>query len=245
MIRWYESQTNLIHYLYCYEHGQRISVQSAPPLTPAWFKVVETRQPLILNTLAELNEMSGIVVPGTDTSLAMVMVPIIGSDQVIGTISIENYDKEYAFSDANVRLLQTVASSMGVALENARLFEETQQRNAELAVINSVQEGLASKLDMQSIYDQVGEKIREIFDPQVVWIASINRIADLLQFHYEFEWGWYPTLDQSKSQKNSSHISMRLIDHWSLIRMQFNADWNMILLLFPVPNRQNPLSLYP
>ena len=39
---------------------------------------------------------------------------------------------------------------MGAALENARLFDETQrllqeteQRNAELAVINSIQQGIA------------------------------------------------------------------------------------------------------
>ncbi len=49
---------------------------------------------------------------------------------------------------------------MGVALENARLFDETQrllketeQRAAELAIINSVQEGLAAKLDFQAIDD--------------------------------------------------------------------------------------------
>ena len=45
---------------------------------------------------------------------------------------------------------------MGVALENARLFDETQrllketeQRAAELAIINSVQQALAAELDMQ------------------------------------------------------------------------------------------------
>jgi hypothetical protein len=48
---------------------------------------------------------------------------------------------------------------MSVALENARLFDETQrlykeseQRAAELAIINSVQEGLASKLEIDAIY---------------------------------------------------------------------------------------------
>ena len=61
-------------------------------------------------------------------------------------------DHEDAFSDSDVRLLQTLANSMSVALENARLFDETQrllketeQRGAELAIINSVQEALASK----------------------------------------------------------------------------------------------------
>ena len=67
---------------------------------------------------------------------------------------------------------------MSVALENARLFDETnrllketEQRTAELAVINSVQEGLAAEMDMQAIYELVGEKIREIFNAQVVDIV--------------------------------------------------------------------------
>ena len=77
-------------------------------------------------------------------------VPIISGDRVLGSIGIENYERENAFGDSEVRLLTTVAASMGVALENARLFDETQrllketeQRAAELAIINSIQEGLA------------------------------------------------------------------------------------------------------
>ena len=67
---------------------------------------------------------------------------------------------------------------MSVALENARLFNETQrllketeQRAAELAIINSVQEGLALKPDMQAIYDLVGDKIQETFNVQSVNIT--------------------------------------------------------------------------
>ena len=71
---------------------------------------------------------------------------------------------------SDVRLLQTLANSMSIALENARLFDETQrllketeQRNAELAVINSIQEGMAAELDFQAIIDLVGDKLREVF----------------------------------------------------------------------------------
>ena len=78
-----------------------------------------------------------------------------------------------------MRLLTTLASSLSVALENARLFDETQrlltetnERAAELAIINSVQQGLAAKLDMQSMYDLVGDKMPEIFDAQVVDIST-------------------------------------------------------------------------
>ena len=45
-------------------------------------------------------------------------------------ISLQNLDREHAFSDADVRLLITLAGSLSVALENARLFEEIHQRNS-------------------------------------------------------------------------------------------------------------------
>ena len=48
-----------------------------------------------------------------------------------------------------------------MALENARLVHETRQRNAELALINSVQDALAGELELQAIYDAVGDKIQE------------------------------------------------------------------------------------
>ena len=90
-------------------------------------------------------------------------------------ISLQNLDREHAFSEADVRLLTTLAGSLSVALENARLFEETRQRNAELALINDVQRGLAENLDAQAMYDLVGDRIQEIFDAQVVDIALLDR----------------------------------------------------------------------
>ena len=70
---------------------------------------------------------------------------------------------------------------MGVALENARLFDETKrllaetnERAAELALINDVQRGLAEQLDMQAMYDLVGDRIQAIFDAQVVDIGVVD-----------------------------------------------------------------------
>ena len=111
-------------------------------------------------------------------------------------MSLQNVDKENAFSDSDVRLLETLANSMGVALENARLFDETtrllketEQQKAELGVINSVQEGLAKELDMQAIYDLVGNRIRELFDAQAVMIANFDHETATEHFKYVIEDG--------------------------------------------------------
>src|SRR5689334_919379 len=72
-----------------------------------------------------------------------------------------------------------------LAASNAR----TGQREAELAIVNSVQSGLAAKLDMQAIYDLVGDKIREVFNAQVVGIGIMEPATGLARIPYLVERG--------------------------------------------------------
>ncbi len=164
MIRWYDPKTNLNHYLYEFEHGRRLTVSPSPPNPGGIFETMtKTRQPVFFNTAADRTKLNAPQVPGSDRSKSSVYVPILGSDRVMGVIGTQSFERENAFGESEVRLLTTIAASMGVALENARLFDETQrllketeQRNAQLAVINSVQQGMSS-LDFG---DLVGDKLR-------------------------------------------------------------------------------------
>ena len=194
-IRWYDAKANLLHYLYEYEHGVRLNLPSVvPPTRGTWLRIVEERQPLVMNSQAQMAEMGITIIPGTDIAHSSVIVPILGGDRVLGTIIMEDYEHETRSARREVRLLTTVAASMGVALENARLFDETQrlfkeseQRAAELAIINSVQQALAAELNMQGIYDAVGDKIREIFNQADVGIRIYDPLTNLIHYPYTYE----------------------------------------------------------
>ena len=121
--------------------------------------------------------------------MSAVYVPLVVGGEATGRISLQNIDREHAFSEGDVRLLTTLAGSLSVALENARLFEETRQRNAELALINDVQRGLAENLEMQAMYDLVGERLAQIFDAQTVDIGVVDTAADQIWFPYSIERG--------------------------------------------------------
>ncbi|HKB43672.1 MAG TPA: GAF domain-containing protein, partial [Chitinophagaceae bacterium] len=192
----YDRTTNLLKDRYSYEKGDRTLVGTWEPLG---FRkhVIETGQLMVINEDLDKKSIAfnSKVIHGEQPKSA-VFVPLISGSEVKGMISLQNLDKEHAFSDTDVNLLTTLANSMSVALESARRFDETtrllketEQRNAELAVINSVQESLVAKMDINGIYELVGEKIREIFDAQVIDIVMYDRNTSLIEDRYAYEKG--------------------------------------------------------
>src|SRR5204863_184684 len=156
--------------------------------------IIQTRKPVRIGSDDEANALGALQVGGSETE-SFLGVPILSADRVIGVVALERLERN-AYGESDERLLSTLATSMGVALENARLFDETKrllaetdERAAELAVVNSIQQGLTAKLDMQSMYDLVGDKIQEIFDAQVVDIAVIDQATDRVDFTYLIERG--------------------------------------------------------
>jgi GAF domain-containing protein/CheY-like chemotaxis protein len=187
----------LVHYPYTIERGARLPDEPGP-LTGFGRLVFESREPLLVNDVPAWERESGVpaVVVQGEPTLSVLFAPMIAGGEVRGRISLQNPDRTNAFTDADVRLLSTLASSLAVALENARLFDETRrlltetdERAAELAIINSVQQGLAENLDMQSMYDLVGDKIAEIFDAQTMIINAYDLEAGTMGLHYAIERG--------------------------------------------------------
>ncbi|HET6447453.1 MAG TPA: GAF domain-containing protein [candidate division Zixibacteria bacterium] len=189
-IRLFDRKANMLSFPYSLEHGVRLDLEAEEP-TGIGKAVLESGKPLVINEdlLARMEAIGSTLVPGTEQSKSLIAVPTLLGDQVTGLIQIENFEQEHAFSDSDVRLMQTLASSMSVALENARLFDETTQRAAELAIINSVQKGLAAELDIQAIYEMVGDKIQEIFNAQVVFISVYDESYDEKSTPYMWEKG--------------------------------------------------------
>ena len=172
----------LTRYPYTIERGVRFPDEPTPIERSSMNRqVLETKAPILVNDVpaAERERDEPFPVVQGEPALSVLMAPLISGDEIRGRISLQNLDRTNAFSENDVRLLTTLASSLSVALENARLVHETRQRNAELALINSVQEAIAGELEPQAIYDAVGDKIRDVFDAQVVAITTLDEATGL------------------------------------------------------------------
>ena len=214
LIATFDHEAGVEHFQYGIEKGIR-SIPDPRPFDKLRQHLIQTRQKILINkSTEEIRTKFGLkVIPGTEWPKSLLFVPLISGDKVKSYVSLQNIDRENAFSDADVRLLETLANSMSVALENARLFDETnrllketEQRTAELAVINSVQEGLAHELDMQGIYNLVGNRIRDLFNAQVVIIATFDHEKKLEYFNYHIEKGEISHPDPRPFDKVRQHL---------------------------------------
>ena len=91
-------------------------------------------------------------------------MPLVAGDQARGLITLIDMEREHAFSDSDVRLLQTLANSMSVALENARLFDETQRRTRETAALAEVGRDISSTLDLATVMDRIAQHAKDLLN---------------------------------------------------------------------------------
>ena len=194
----YDAETNLVHLDYAYDRGYRPSGLSFPLGKGLTSEVIQSCQPLVLGSREEALSHGALILdeePDAENTRSYLGVPIIVGDRVTGVLAVNSY-REHAFGTASARVLSTLAAIMGLAIENARLLEqaqrllaETEQRAGELAVINSVQQGLASKLESQAIVDLVGNKLCEVLANQNVAVYLYDPQAGTLHAPFLMDQG--------------------------------------------------------
>ena len=112
-------------------------------------------------------------------------MPILVSDKVLGIVGLASY-RQHAFDASDVRLLQTLAGSMGIALENARLFNAEQQRAAELSVISTVSQALVAEPQLDSLIELIGRQTRNIFNADIAYLALLDVQTNVIHFPYQY-----------------------------------------------------------
>ena len=155
--------------------------------------VIESREPLLINersTERAIEYGQAGAIQG-EAAKSTAWAPLLVGGEATGVISLQNLDREFAFSDSDVRVLTTLAASLSVSLENARLIHETRQRVTELGTVNEIGHAVASQFDLDRMYELVGDLMRDTFAADLVYVAMHDRESDRIVFPYYSENGKY------------------------------------------------------
>jgi PAS domain S-box-containing protein len=100
------------------------------------------------------------LLPDTRSEMAL---PLISRGAVIGALDVQSVEPN-AFSEEDVETLQIMADQLTTAIENARLFQETQRRLNEQALLHRIGTKVSSTLDLQEITDTLVAETAQALD---------------------------------------------------------------------------------
>jgi GAF domain-containing protein len=102
---------------------------------------------------------AGASAPGVRSALA---VPIRLRDQIIGVIDVHETESDRAWTPDDVALVTAVADQTAQALENARLFEQTQQRARREQLVTQIATRVRAAQDVEGILRAGVHEIRRV-----------------------------------------------------------------------------------
>jgi HAMP domain-containing protein len=97
------------------------------------------------------------LLPDTKTEVAL---PIKIGQEVLGVLDVQ-HDKVNGISRSEADLLYSIANQIGVALRNARLFEQATQRANQEAVVNQIGQEIQFAPDIESVLQIAAQRLGE------------------------------------------------------------------------------------
>lgn len=147
-------------------------------------QVAQTREAMLIGDVSQTSNYIE-ANPHVRSELA---VPLIVKNRVIGVIDIQSEQLDY-FQPEHLHLLKLTASRIAQAIENARLYTRVARQAQTLQVLNEISRELTSILDLDPLFERIGQLLRRIIDYQMFSIWLVNEREQLLENSFAVRFG--------------------------------------------------------
>lgn len=138
-------------------------------------------QPLVedITALDQLHWLDRALV--TSGMFSRIQAPLISRDQLIGCLTLAA-DTPGVFSVEHSAIAEEIATQLALALDNAQLYTETQQRSKGLAALNKAGRAITSILELETVLEQIMAEVRILLEAEGASILLHDPAGDELFF---------------------------------------------------------------
>jgi GAF domain-containing protein len=177
----YDEAANRIRFGIALEKGEQVEIESREADMERRGKteeVIFTRESILHRT--ERDSRAWYELPGhaeflSRIALSWMGVPMIAGDRVLGMIAVYDWEREYAYDEQDLQVLSTIASQAAIALDNASLYYDVNQRlERRFGQMQTVQE----VTNAIKTYEELPDLLRSILE---VSLPRLNAQAGTIQ----------------------------------------------------------------
>ena len=155
----WDSERGLISTPFFSISGQRVEMPAMPLGPGLSSRVIERKATLyIAEDFARRGAELGAINHSRRQVLSWLGVPILAGELVLGVLSVQSFERERAFDPNDIRLLETLASTIGIGIQNARLFEAVQRKAEEASALAKAAREMSESLDPDIVIGRIAER---------------------------------------------------------------------------------------
>lgn len=145
-----------------------------------------------------------------DLTGSIVGIPLKIGERVVGVLNVAHFNTN-AFSEVDLHMLRLLGDQGALAIESARLFEQTMRERRHISLLYDVSQGLAVSLDLEAILQHALKLTCQAIDGNVgaVWIHKPDENSLTLQVL--FVRGKFPTHQLGLDEEFCINIGEELV----------------------------------
>ncbi|MBI4254904.1 MAG: GAF domain-containing protein [Candidatus Rokubacteria bacterium] len=105
---------------------------------------------------------------------SLLVVPLVCHDDVIGTLTLDRTDAPHAWSREQIDMATTIADQAAVAIENARLYAESEARRRSAEALSAIGRGLTESLELTVVTKRIVDSLRELLGTQTTSLYRLE-----------------------------------------------------------------------
>lgn len=138
---------------------------------PLIHSIVTSRQPVILSDTQSDSRWEAR--PETAHIRSWLGAPLLVGNAVIGLLILDS-EKPNAYTAEAIPLVKSITAQAAVAIQNASLYAQAQQRAEEQALLNEIVSAVSGSLDLQKSLQVIAERIQTYFQVGRTGISQIS-----------------------------------------------------------------------
>ena len=141
------------------------------PIDTAWVRDALGSDGALL--AADVAAIRGLTPLVSDPPRPLAVIPLIFQERPLGVCSLIG-SRWQQFSQEDGTLFASIGRQVSVALENSRLYTETQRKAQEFEALYQVSRTMASTLDLQNILTRISETVSSLLDAQAMSLMLLG-----------------------------------------------------------------------
>ncbi len=123
---------------------------------------VKNHKPLLIQEEYDrvFEELCGF--PPPRTALSWLGIPLLEGDHASGILVLWNFRQKHRYDPDDVEFLQNISDQAAIAIRNARLLQETEERATRLMVVNEITRAATLTLDLDELFQRMIIQLKRV-----------------------------------------------------------------------------------